>query len=293
MNGIICGSRFGWILLATTILSAGHALGQEYQFPIAGLPGAKVDSPAAIPAPQPFEAVAPENVHVTHKMACSTGCDDCATECESCPTSAGCHCAEPCACPKPCACPQTCDPCPAPCYGRRRPVRTLMGDLKHKIHSAKWEMLYPHPCWPSYYAREARGRVTDIMRSQVVNGNKIELTVWDFYFHKEASIKDQLNPAGIRRLQYLARRRPYVIPTLRMQDTFDDELNEARITTVINAMKRFTRKDFDWQVVVVNEVPQGLFGIEGERTYVSLLQALGAPAVKVTVGGIGIDDAAE
>jgi hypothetical protein len=66
-------------------------------------------------------------------------------------------------------------------------------------------MGYVDPCWPERYNYVARAEVLSPFAIQAVNGEIIDSTL--FTYHFEAGT-DRLNPAGLEKLDYLARKRP-------------------------------------------------------------------------------------
>ena len=60
-------------------------------------------------------------------------------------------------------------------------------------------------CWPNRYAHHARENVIAPFATQVTNGAILDQTIWNYMFDGET---DKLNPAGLEKLDYLARRRP-------------------------------------------------------------------------------------
>lgn len=64
---------------------------------------------------------------------------------------------------------------------------------------------YVDPCWPERYNYVARAEVLSPFAIHATNGAIIDSTL--FTYHFEAGT-DKLNPAGLERLDYLARKRP-------------------------------------------------------------------------------------
>ena len=128
-----------------------------------------------------------------------------------------------------------------------------------------YEQLHPDHCWPSQYARESARRVLEPFGQQLLNGNAIELTMWTHYFSTDEDSEHELNQAGRARLEYLARKRPFVIPDLRLQTSFDKELDQKRIASIVEFASDVSFQPVAWNVTIVNEATTGLFGSEGPR----------------------------
>lgn len=153
------------------------------------------------------------------------------------------------------------------------------GKLKSKIKDFDWEQLHPDHCWPEQYSREAVRRVHAPFGQQLVNGNEIELTMWKHYFLKDKDHEHELNGAGQGRLQYLARKKPFVIPDLRLQTSFDRDLDAKRIQSVIEYATKYSFEPVAWQVSVVNVEPVGLFGQEMPKAITKMIGPGGGPPV--------------
>jgi hypothetical protein len=157
-----------------------------------------------------------------------------------------------------------------------RSCKHCWGSLGDKLRDFDWEQLHPDHCWPSQYSRESMRRVQDPLRQQMINGNILETTIWDHYFEKEEGQEAVLNSAGQARLQYLARKRPYVIPTLQLQTSFNQELDEKRIA----AVKEYTQSvGYYPEMTVVNREPSGLFGQEAPKAIGKMIGPGGGPPV--------------
>ncbi|MGL4463576.1 MAG: hypothetical protein ACRDD1_12890 [Planctomycetia bacterium] len=163
------------------------------------------------------------------KSGCSTGCSSCAD--------------------------QGCGSCRGGLFSR----------FKHDLSQYDWEQLHPDHCWPEQYSREAMARVRAPLGEQVVRGNQLELTLWTFHFSNEKGKEAILNPSGLARLQYLARKRPYVIPFLSMQTSFDPQLDAKRAVAIVAAANSYSFEPMNWQVGLVNRVPTGLIGPEASK----------------------------
>lgn len=64
---------------------------------------------------------------------------------------------------------------------------------------------YVDPCWPERYNYVARAEVLSPFAIHAANGEIIDSTLWTYHFDAGT---DKLNPAGLERLDYLARKRP-------------------------------------------------------------------------------------
>lgn len=157
------------------------------------------------------------------------------------------------------------------------------GNFVHRLKD-KWrrfdkEQLHTDHCWPEQYSRESVRRVNAPFRDQMNFGNDIELTIWDHYFQTEKGLTHELNYAGQERIQYLARKKPYVIPLLQLQTSFDQDLDGKRIQAVLDYAKKVSFEDTQWQVALVNRAPSGLFGPEGPKAISKMVGPGGGPPV--------------
>jgi hypothetical protein len=80
------------------------------------------------------------------------------------------------------------------------------------------------PCWPERYNYMARETVLEVLGAQCYNGHVLDQTVWNYYFELGTDPKtgkliptDRLNPLGLQRLTYMARRRPNPDPKVYLQ----------------------------------------------------------------------------
>ena len=128
-----------------------------------------------------------------------------------------------------------------------------------------YEQLHPDHCWPNQYAREAYNRTQAPFGTQMNNGNVLECTLWNHYFMSEDGKQAELNPVGKSRIEYLARKRPYVIPSLYLQTTFDSKLDERRVKNIIEYAASKSMEPNAWQVTLVNREASGLFGREAPK----------------------------
>lgn len=153
--------------------------------------------------------------------------------------------------------------------------------LKRQIENFDTEQLHPDHCWPEQYSREAMRRVNAPFGQQVKNGNAVEMTVWEHYFQldDEGKPTDQLNEAGRRRIQYFARRKPYVIPSMQLQTSFDKELDAKRVQSLVASANRFSIEPIPWQVSIVDRAVTGLYGPEGPKVITKMVgPGAGPPA---------------
>lgn len=74
------------------------------------------------------------------------------------------------------------------------------------------------PCWPDRYANEARQLTVAAFQPQVENGHILDHTIWNLHFEYGS---DQMNGAGMDKLDQLARRRPMPDVHLFLQTTRD------------------------------------------------------------------------
>lgn len=135
--------------------------------------------------------------------------------------------------------------------------------LKDKLRNFDYEQLHPDHCWPEQYTRESVRRTREPFGQQMANGNLIELTIWDHYFKREEGKEHELNRAGEERIGYLARKRPYVIPELQLQTSFNADRDKKRIETILAKAREVSLEPQSWEVAVVNRVPTGLSGKDG------------------------------
>lgn len=163
---------------------------------------------------------------------------------------------------------QYCDGCSS------RSCKHCWGSLGDKLRDFDWEQLHPDHCWPEQYSRESARRVQAPFQQQMINGNILETTLWDHYFEKEEGQEAVLSTAGQARLQYLARKRPYVIPTLQMQTSFNQELDQKRVQAVKDYTSSF---GFYPEIAVVNREPTGLFGQEAQKAMIKMIGPGGGP----------------
>lgn len=149
--------------------------------------------------------------------------------------------------------------------------------LHEKFEQVDWEQFHPDHCWPEQYARESKRRVNAPFGEQMNRGNDIEMTVWEHYFETEKGKEAVLNEAGLSRLRYFARRKPYVIPVMQLQTSFNPELDAKRGEALVAAARKVSLNEFGWSVSVVDRAPTGLFGPEGPKAITKMVGAAGGP----------------
>lgn len=133
------------------------------------------------------------------------------------------------------------------------------------------EQLHTDHCWPDQYNRLSRQRVRDPLGTQMNNGIAVESTLWTHYFSNEKGKEGELNEAGMSRLQYFARRKPFVTPNLFLQTSWDKDIDAKRIQTAVDYLAKFSMEPQPWQVAVINSKPTGLFGLEGPKAITKML----------------------
>jgi hypothetical protein len=74
------------------------------------------------------------------------------------------------------------------------------------------------PCWPERYNYVARAEVLSPFAIHAANGEIIDSTLWTYHFDAGT---DRINPAGLERLDYLARKRPAPPAKLYLQTARD------------------------------------------------------------------------
>jgi len=137
------------------------------------------------------------------------------------------------------------------------------GGLHGKLRDCDWEELRTDHCWPEQYNYESRRRVNQPLHDQIAAGHATVNSLFDCHFESKADSKTILNDAGKSRLAYLARRKPYVVPSVFVQTTFDPALDEQRLQNVRNFLTTVSFEPIDWQVAAVVSTPTGLYGPEG------------------------------
>lgn len=155
----------------------------------------------------------------------------------------------------------------------------FVGKLKDKWKRFDKEQLHTDHCWPEQFSRESMRRVNAPFRDQMNFGNDVELTIWEHYFQNEDGHTHELNYAGTERITYLARKKPYVIPLLQLQTSFDKDLDAKRIKAVLEYAEKVSFEPTPWQVALVNRAPHGLFGPEGPKAITKMIGPGGGPPV--------------
>lgn len=137
------------------------------------------------------------------------------------------------------------------------------GGLHQKLSECDWEQLRTDHCWPEQYNFESRRRVNQPLHDQIASGHATHNSLFDFHFETKDEKRAELNSAGKMRLAYFARRKPYVVPSVFVQSSFDAKLDEQRNQAVRDFLATVSVEPIDWQVASVNSTPTGLYGQEG------------------------------
>jgi hypothetical protein len=172
---------------------------------------------------------------------------------------------------------------------------------------------YVDPCWPERYNYVARAEVLSPFAIHTVNGEIIDSTLFTYNFEPGT---DRLNPAGLERLDYLARKRPAPPARLYLQTARDlaydpaapdkmvaarDDLNARRAASIQKYMAASTAgRGLSFEVVVIDPADMA-FKAEGPANSVrgwptrfqsgvggvssNNLQAAGTGNVAVSTGG--------
>lgn len=151
---------------------------------------------------------------------------------------------------------------------------------KHKDFD--YEQLHPDHCWPLQYNRHSMRRVNEPLGQQIVNGNTVDTTIWAHYFNNETGKEHELSDAGLARLRYLARRKPYVISELAMQTSYDSELDQKRVASAKAALKKASFEPVEWNITPTNRIPSGLYGPESPKIINKMIGPGGGPPVYET-----------
>lgn len=162
------------------------------------------------------------------------------------------------------------------CYSRPG----LFKRIAQKLRDCDYEQFHPDHCWPEQYAREAARRVNAPLGAQMVAGHRLESTIWEHYWAKsdDENAEPKLNEAGMSRLRYLARKRPYVIPQLELQTSFDPMIDEKRSQVLTAYAESVSTQPIPWSVVLTNRGPAiGLFGQEGPKAIDNMIGIAGQP----------------
>jgi len=70
------------------------------------------------------------------------------------------------------------------------------------------------PCYPQRYNFTARTEVCGTLTPQVKDGHILDQTIWNWMFDSQPDKRDQLNAAGLEKLNELIRRRPVPDPVV-------------------------------------------------------------------------------
>lgn len=160
----------------------------------------------------------------------------------------------------------------------------FMENIKEKCRNFDKEQLHPDHCWPEQYTREAQRRVYRPLGQQMLNGQRLEATLWDHYFQPAEEADDietrsTLSNAGMARLQYLARKRPYPVPTIQLQSSFNNELDAKRIEVVqeyLGTVSMGNGAAFTVELANLGR-PRGLNGMEAPKTIDNMIGIAGQP----------------
>ena len=155
----------------------------------------------------------------------------------------------------------------------------LFQRIARKLRDCDYEQFHPDHCWPEQYSRESERRVNAPLGAQMVAGHRLESTIWEHYWAKgEEGEAPKLNEAGMSRLQYLARKRPYVIPQLELQTSFNQELDAQRSAALTAYAASVSTQPIPWSVVLTNRgAAVGLFGQEGPKAIDKMIGVAGQP----------------
>ena len=92
------------------------------------------------------------------------------------------------------------------------------------------------PCYPERYNAQARQSVRDMHNAQSAQGHKLDQTIWNNHFEKDANTGEGsavLNEAGKELLRQIARRQPWPDHQLWLQFGHDvKEPNRRNVTTL-------------------------------------------------------------
>lgn len=149
------------------------------------------------------------------------------------------------------------------------------GKIKRFFREYDYDQLYSDFCWPEQFGRQARRRVYAPFTQQIRNGEQVELTIWEHYFETDDDEQDVLNEAGKRRLEYLSRRRPYVITQLYLQSSRDQDLDRRRVAAIVAEANQQSAEQSDWQVAVVRRPS---IGQAGPDAVIQMNRIYGTPA---------------
>jgi hypothetical protein len=105
--------------------------------------------------------------------------------------------------------------------------------------------------------------VNQPLHDQISAGHATHNTLHDLHFETKDGMQGLLHSSGMERIKYLARRRPYVVPTIFVQTSFDPTIDAEREKNIREFANKVSTEPVSWQVVMVNTAPTGLFGVEG------------------------------
>jgi hypothetical protein len=164
------------------------------------------------------------------------------------------------------------------------------------------------PCYPQRYNYMCRQEVNAGMAPQVQNGQVLDQTVWNYFFDLNT---DQLNPLGMDRLAYLARRRPAPDCNIFLQTAQDvaydaaapEKMAEARHDLDAKraaSVQRFlvsymAGRPVDWHIVVIDPADPGLAAVPVNLTVLQMYGRFRGGLLGQggsVVGGAGIQGAA-
>jgi hypothetical protein len=137
--------------------------------------------------------------------------------------------------------------------------------FKQKLRDCDWEQLRTDHCWPEQYNYESRRRVHAPLHDQIASGHATHNTLHDAHFETKPDMRGMLNEAGRLRLAYFARRKPYVVPSVFVQTTFDAAIDEQRNKQVFDFLQTVSTEPTDWQIASVSTYPTGQYGEEGRN----------------------------
>jgi hypothetical protein len=166
------------------------------------------------------------------------------------------------------------------------------------------------PCYPMRYSNMARAEVNEAFAPQVQNGQVLDQTVWNYFFELGS---DRLNPLGMDRLAYIARRRPQPDCNVFLQTAQDvvydpaapEKMAEARHDLDARrgaAVQRFLTtymgtRMVDWHLVVIDPADPGLSAVPVNLTVLQMYGRfrgglIGGGGGGNVVGGAGVTGAA-
>jgi hypothetical protein len=153
--------------------------------------------------------------------------------------------------------------------------------LHGKLHDCDWEQLRTDHCWPEQYNFEARRRVNAPFHDQIVAGNIVECSIFEYHFDGKSENKTDLSEAGKIRLRYLARKKPYLVKAVFLQTSLDASTDAGRQKSIREYLAKCTAEAGDWQITMIDGEPVGIMGQEGASAYNKMIGA--QPGQPVTV----------